>query len=211
VARAAVAPHDVRVEAVIYAEQGSFFVIPGPPFNPNPNDRWEVFEQAVTAYGGFGSADAIQQAQRERLENFGTFPETPFYGEPLDVRITIVGSISENMPPPMSQQAAWLRRWGWIPSRIGALYDFSDPTPRPVLIPKAHVPEGYDINPGTPTPDLFVPNLILTYDPHLATGQTLGFDPNGLPIREDEFGRVLPPLPRLPVSPDLAYFGEVTG
>jgi hypothetical protein len=41
------------------------------------------------------------------------------------------------------------------------------------------------------------------------------FDPNEpgqfkwKPVRVDENGWVLPPMPRLPVSPTLAYFGEV--
>lgn len=210
-ARIAVAPADVRIEASIFAEDGSFFVIPGPPFNPNPNDRRDVFDQAVNNYGGFGSAAAIQQAQRERQENFGSFPEAPFYGEPLDVRITIEGAISENMPPPMDQQSQWIRRWGWIPGQLGALYDFSGPTPRPIMIPRSHVPAGYDLRPTTTNAALFVPNLIISYDPVLATARVNGFDPSPANpvIRSDEYGRTLPPLPRLPVSPTLAYFGEV--
>src|SRR5207245_242437 len=36
--RAAVAPMDVRIEAVMYAQHGSFFVIPGYPLNTDPSD-----------------------------------------------------------------------------------------------------------------------------------------------------------------------------
>jgi hypothetical protein len=222
-ARAGIAPHDVRIEAVMFAEQGSFFVIPGPSFNPNPNDRWEVFEQAVNDFGGFTSNTAVQQAQRERLENFGTFPETPFFGEPLDVRITIVGAITENMPQPMSVQARWLEKWGWIPRQIGGLYDFNGAEPRPVLIPKAHVPPGYEIRPSEVGSELYVPNMIMAYDPVLSTATVGGFSaPMDQVVRThwvdfdnddvidpgEEY--VLPPLPRLPVSPKLSYFGEVT-
>lgn len=211
VARAALAPHDVRIEASLFAEDGSFFVIPGPPFNPNPSDRREVFNDAVNAYGGFTVQEAIERAQRERTENFGTFPETPFYGEPLDVRITILGAVSENMPPPMDKQAHWIRRWGWIPAQQGAQYDFSGPSPRPILIPKSHVPNGFDIRPTVAEPDLYVPNLIISYDPVLATARVGGFStsPANPPVRQDADGRVLPPMPRLPVSPTLSYFGEV--
>lgn len=211
VARAAVVPGDVRIEASMFAENGCFFVIPGPPFNPNPNDRRDVFNQAVVNYGGFSSAAAIQQAQQDRKENFGSSPEIPFYGEPLDVHVSIVGAISENMPAPIDQQAQWIKKWGWIPAQEAALYDFSGPTPRPILIPKSHVPSGYNINPANPSPSLFVPNLIVTYDPVLATGRVNGFDnaTTNLEIRADKYGRTLPPLPRLPVSPTLAYFGEV--
>ncbi len=217
-ARIAAVPADIRIEASMFAENGSFFVIPGPPFNPDPNDRRDVFNQAVMTYGGFGSASAIQQALQDRQDNFGSSPETPFYGEPLDVRISIIGSISENMPAPIDQQAQWIKRWGWIPAQQAALFDYSAPVGldgkiKPTLIPKSHVPAGYFIaNPpvGRPT-DLYVPNLILTYDPVLATGRINGFDTatSNLDIRTDRFGRTLPPLPRLPVSPTLAYFGEV--
>jgi len=217
-ARVAAVPADVRIEASMFAENGSFFVIPGPPFNPDPNDRRDVFNTAVMGYGGFGSSSAIQQALQDRLENFGSSPSTPFYGEPLDVKISIIGSISENMPAPIDQQAQWIKRWGWIPAQEAALFDYSAPVGldgkiKPTFIPKSHVPAGYYIaNPpaGHPT-DEYVPNLILTYDPVLATGRINGFDTaaTNLDVRTDRFGRTLPPLPRLPVSPTLAYFGEV--
>src|SRR5262249_38863644 len=133
--------------------------------------------------------------------------------EPLDVRINIVGAISENMPAPIDQQAQWIKKWGWIPAQEAAEFDFTGAAPRPVLIPKSHVPSGYFIaSPPSGHPlDLYVPNLIVTYDPVLATGRLNGFDTGAtnLDVREDRFGRTLPPLPRLPVSPSLAYFGEV--
>jgi hypothetical protein len=42
-------------------------------------------------------------------------PEFPFYGEPLDIRITIEGAIAENFTAPLGDQTEWLRKWGWIP------------------------------------------------------------------------------------------------
>jgi len=80
------------------------------------------------------------------------------------------------------------------------------------------VPAGYD--PTIP----FVPNLIVAYDPMLATARTQGFvtdnDPtsyvrtgwydfNGDGIQQAWEFVPLPPMPRLPVSPALSYFGEV--
>jgi hypothetical protein len=58
---------------------------------------------------------------------------------------------------------------------------------------------------------LFVPNLIIGYDPMLATARVGGFDPTSEPVRPADAGghMTLPPMPRLPVSPTLAYFGEV--
>ena len=93
------------------------------------------------------------------------------------------------------------------------------------MIPSQHVPAGIDINTQN-----FVPNIIISYDPVLATGRRFGFvDPSSVPNLNDpgtyvrtawidyNFDGVqqanelvpLPPLPRLPVSPTLAYFGEV--
>lgn len=200
IARAAMVPNDVRIEASIYAEEGSFFVIPSPWFNPNPNDRRDAYLARVNAVG-------VAQAQAERYENYGAAPVTPFYGEPIDVKVTIVGAVSQNMTAPMSQQGEWLKKWGWIPRFIG---DVRDPgTGNNRLIPQQHVPAGFDL-----TSDLYVPNLVITYDPALGSGRAWDpanpspFSPANPAIRVDALGRMLAPMPRLPVSPTLAYFGE---
>lgn len=185
-ARAAAVPHDVRIEAAIYAEEGCFFVIPGQWFNPDPNDRRDT-------YSSLGLND--DEREQARRETFGAFPDMPFYGEPPDIRIQVIGAVAENMPPPISQQAEWLKKWGWIPRELGATNQ---------LIPWHHVPNGYDVTAG----DLYVPNLTITYDLDLASGRAGGFD-TATYLRTDSYGRALPPMPRLPVSPSLAYFGEV--
>jgi len=182
-ARAALVPNDIRIDAAIFAEEGSFFVIPGNWFNPNPNDTRDN-------YASFGASGA--ERQLARLESFGAGPSTPFYGEPIDVRVQIYGAVSENMPPPIGQQAEGLKKWGWIP------YSTAD-TGHSVA--GAHVPAGWGRT------DL-VPNMTITYDPMLGTGRAGGSIANPL-VRTDAYGRALPPLPRLPVSPVLAYFGEV--
>lgn len=201
-ARAAMAPNDVRIEALIFAEEGSFFIIPGQWFNPNPNDLRLTYLERVQALGNGTDAQAI--AEDERLRNFGNRPSTPFYGEPLDVKITVSGAISENMPPPMAQQVEWQRKWSWIPGLRGTTG----------FIPAQHAQEAAaeitQVN-GV------VPNLVINYDPVLATGRTLGFSEvnqatQNLPgtiLRTDRYGRTLPPVPRLPVSPALAYFGDL--
>jgi hypothetical protein len=205
-ARAALAPHDVRIEASIFAENGSFFVIPGAWFNPNANDTRQAYESALPANP---SAQDFVAADRSRLERFGSSPIMPFYGEPLNVRVTVIGSVSENMPPPISQQAEWQRKWAWMPRQLAAMRDMT--TNRPISVPAQHVPVGFDANNS-----VFVPNLVVSYDPMLATGRTNGFvlsnDPDDAAspaVRVDDYGRLLPPMPRLPVSPALAYFGEV--
>lgn len=206
VARAAVVPHDIRIEAVMYAENGSFFVIPGNWFNVNPDDTRDAFVQNYTPTDSSDDLNVAvvdygpnrDVANERRFNRFGNQPEVPFFAEPLAVRIRIVGAISENMPAPMSQQAEWLKKWGWIPRRIGGTGEF---------IPNFWVPA------GTPalTAVTAIPNLTVQYDPILATGGTL--QQGNLtfldPVRRDGDGRILPPLPRLPVSSTLAYFGEV--
>jgi hypothetical protein len=211
-ARSALAPFDVRIEATIFAEEGSFFVIPGPWFNPNPNDRRDVYQTRYEAARASGSSESQAKAVADdaRLTAFGASSDVPFYGEPLDVRIVIRGAVAENMPPPISQQAEWIRKWGWIPGALAASGN---------NIPGVHVPQGHDL---TATP--FVPNLLFTYDPVLATARTTAFanttnpetylrtdwvDFNGNGTREAGELVPLPPLPRLPVSPTLAYFGDL--
>jgi type II secretory pathway pseudopilin PulG len=186
--RMAVQPMDVRIEAALYAQEGSFFVLPGPWMNPNPNDRRDAFTTAAN-----------------RFANFQASQEYPFYAEPVDVRITIMGSVSENFPPVMSDQAQWLQHWGWIPAEYGESGQY---------IPDQHFPRV----PGTNNPDFatykfFVPNLGINYDPTLISGRTLGsFDftnANAIYVRTDRFGRPLPPMPKLPVGTKMFYFGEV--
>ena len=200
VGRAALAPHDVKIEAAIYAEEGSFFVIPGPWFNPDLNDRREDY---VNGTGDYAGASTTAEKDAIRLDKHGVYPTTPFAGEPLDVRISISGAVSENMPPPAAIQAEWLKKWGWIPRDLAATG---------LLLPQSHVPAGYTIDPSNAQASLVVPNLVVTYDPMLATGRSNGFvldnSLNTL-IRTDDYGRPLAPMPRLPVSTTLAYFGEV--
>lgn len=216
--RAAIVPMDVRIEASIYAEEGSFFVIPGPSYNSNPNDRRDAYLAQVAKYEGapfnLPPNQARDAADSDRLANFGTFPLAPFYGEPLDVKINVMGSVSENMPPPMSQQGQWLKSWGWIPRFQGAARTTIGANQVDLEIPIQHIP-GVQAGATNPAYANYVPNIVITYDPALATGRSYGFtnpDQYGAAnpyLRVDASGRALPPLPRLPVSPTLSYFGEV--
>jgi hypothetical protein len=136
--------------------------------------------------------------------------------------VVVSGSVSENMPPPISQQGEWLKKLGWMPRRTGTQRIGTTETPR--LIPSVHVPEMFRPTSTSPYRNVpYVPNLIVTYDPTLATGRTGGVLTGGFQytnagvlnnlagefVRQDFLGRPLPPMPRLPVSPSLAYFGEV--
>ncbi len=187
--RVAVAPHDVRIEASLFAEDGSFFVIPGHWTNLKSDDTRQAWLDRTTAGSPYRGLNDDEARQR-RFELYGHSPEVPFYGEPLAVRVSLFGAVSENMPAPISAQAEWLKKWGWMPRLIGASGR---------RIPAQHT-SGLDLS-ANPT----VPNLTLVYDPVLASSSADG----RTPLRTDEFGRALPPMPRLPVSPTLAYFGEV--
>jgi len=199
-AKAAIVPADIRIEAAIYAENGSFFVIPGQWFNPDPNDSRPAYLSSIQTFEtqGYAQAQATIFANQQRQSDFGSSVDTPFYGEPLDVKISIFGSISENMPAPISVQAQWLQKWGWIPLEQGA--------------DNRNIPAEHQV--GVIGNQPYAPNLNIVYDPMLATGRVAGFAATNDPasadkyVRVDQYGRPLPPMPRLPVSPTLAYYGD---
>ncbi|MEI6513523.1 MAG: hypothetical protein WCO51_09660 [bacterium] len=190
----AVAPIKIRIDALIYAQTGSFFVIPGSWFNENPEDRKDALLQK-----GLDLAQSILW----RRQNFSVAvnfdgnnivgPDYPYFGESLPIQVLINGAITENFPPSMSEQAEWLKRWGWIPRKFGLSN---------VTIPASFIdsldPLVKNLNP------YYIPNIIINYDPVLATGR----DKDAGMIRQDAFGRLLPSIPRLPVCPNLIYSGE---
>jgi len=156
----AVAPLDIRIEAMLYAQEGSFFVIPGVPLNNDPTDRRDLFYRSQLATSNnFGVG--MRPSYRVTL-NSTVFPYTPgsspnpyndlsktppndkhqkdlypFYNEPTDVRITVFGAISENYTASQGDQAAWQSLWGWIPQYLGSS-DGSPNTTR-VQIPQIHL------------------------------------------------------------------------
>jgi hypothetical protein len=113
------APLPMRVEAVVYAFHGSWFVIPPPYFNENQND-----------------------SRAQYLANNNTRPQgvippdtdvIPFYHEPLNVEIQVVGSISENVPAEPSERAAWTKQMWTSPGTY-------DPTEFPAQVVPAYRP-----------------------------------------------------------------------
>ena len=202
-AQASIVPSDIRIEASMFAEEGSFYVIPGNWFNPNSSDTrlaWLAKVQENVS-SGLSLIQAQAAADLFRLNSYGSFPEAPYYGEPIDAKITIYGAVSENRTPTISQSS----RNTCASARLDS--DSAELTPnqnrhgsgKPPII-------------GTPN-GLYAPNLRIIYDPILGTGRVQGFAPSNNPLtdpylRTDVYGRPLPPMPRLPVSPALAYFGE---
>lgn len=177
ISRAAVQPMDVQIEAIIYAQNKSFFVIPGEWFNPDPDDLQS------------NPPDAPNMQRRAADPSID--PRWPFYGQPLDVRITIRGAVSENMPASVGDTSAWMEKWGWIPMEHGNSGEVTGEY-RPSL------------DPGSAD---FGKRLGLTiiYDGLLSHPVRSG---SLIPLRVDEYGRPLPIAPKLPVSPQTIYMGK---
>ncbi len=232
---AMVVPMDVRIEAMLYAQERSFFVIPGYPLNPDPNDT----RLAYTAKGIRSSYNdkTDTPADRQMKDLY------PFYNEPADVRITLYGSIVENYSASASDQALWMARWGYFPAVYG-----SSAQPVPDSHMMGHDPAGYvageDLTKDFRTPLEKSPvngdypiarGLRYVYDPVLAMPYLNPSDAglmdingantlyrsrralrsvvqpavmsNGVEILPS-VRQVLPPIPRLPVCPGRLYFGE---
>jgi len=193
-------PLPMRVEAVIYAYHGSWFVIPPPYFNDNSADQSDTRANYVAS-------------SHQRSVNGGVFPtspneDVPFYHEPLNVDVQLLGSVTENMPADQSDQAAWVKQMWTSPSG----FDYTQ------------------FPPAGPTPP-YAPNLRYQYDSDLrrmvrvrilhpyvdaggvlhdeevawvAPGASRGPRPLGKIVAEalanNSFVQTLPLLPKLPAS-----------
>ncbi|MDQ2798318.1 MAG: hypothetical protein M3Y13_01595, partial [Armatimonadota bacterium] len=190
--RVAVLPSDVRIEAVLYAQTGSFFVIPGPWFNSNSSDNLNAFATTFAANAPGG----------QRLG--GTYHHFPFYGQPIDMKITIDGAVSEAQPADVANQTAWMLKWGWIPQYHGYVSQNGKPA-GPPLEAAGHVLPTTAPNP--PKPDI---GLQIIYNPQAGYPYDPGNGAADPPhyLRSDQFGRPLPFSPKLPVSTALLYAGE---
>lgn len=229
--RLGVAPLDIRIEAFLYAQEESFFIIPGPWFNPDPNDTYQ---------GYIGGIDPSTGLPRNRRADEDTDPRTPrrvshffpFYRQPQDIRITLYGSVAENQTAPTGDQGAWLEKWGWVPRFMGStgLPDtagnlvteqrtahgprgvYNDPAAIykfPVkAYPTTNPPADADSGPGNGILFEFDDRAILPYA--RKSDGTFLLDAAGrpIPLRADVYGRTLPVVPRLPVAQGLLFFGE---
>jgi len=180
--RSAILPGDVKIQAVLYAQDDSFFVIPGDWFNTDPSDT-------------------LTHAFDRTARNVSVLDTRyPFYGQPIDLQITVDGAVSENIPADISDQAAWMQKWGWIPRYHGG--DTNDVSPHSIAVPTT------GMNAGIPQVGV---GLNFTYDPTTGFPYTINGSGPATFIRQDRFGRPLAFAPSLPVSPDLLYAGESQG
>ena len=201
--RVAVLPMDIRIEAVLYAQTGSFFVIPGDWFNTNSSDNISEYLASGTRpdLSGLTPGSAAYTAAYTSLSRF------PMYGQPIDLKITIDGSVSEAHPADIAAQTAWMQHWGWIPQYHGSLVVSSsgNGVGSTGVEGAGHPLAG---QPATGQPAI---GLQIIYDPQ--AGYPYDPTPTGNSatpyyLRSDAYGRPLPFTPKLPVSTGLLYSGQ---
>lgn len=193
--RVAVLPMDVRIEAVLYAQTGSFFVIPGPWFNSSSSDALDVFAPTVTSTTLNG------------MRTFGSDPHFPFYGQPIDMKIIIDGAVSEAQPVDVAVQTAWMLKWGWIPQFHGYASQGTTSNGPPLesaghlLVDANNKPGG---KPAIGLQIIYNPQAGYPYSPATTTSPVIPAHY----LRSDAYGRPLPFSPKLPVSTALLFAGE---
>lgn len=185
--RVAVLPMDIRIEAVLYAQTRSFFVIPGEWFNTNGADTLDVYQNG---------ANSSQGASRPFTDS-----RFPLYGQPIDLKITISGSVSEAHPADIAAQTAWMSKWGWIPQYHGTPVVTGPAGSQTVTTePAGHGPLG---QPAIGLQIIYDPQAGYPYDPAPVAAPTAPYY-----LRSDQFGRPLAFTPKLPVSAGLLYAGQ---
>jgi hypothetical protein len=151
--QAAITPQDqplpIRVEAVMYAFTGSWFVIPPPFFNNDPEDSRDLYNNGVAGVRPRGLRGRSTFPENMPVMTTGGTPTIdtdadtaaelyPFYHEPLNLDIQVVGSITENMPAEPSETAEWTRHL-WVMNLDGnpdpAANSDNDPAPPGVFPP----------------------------------------------------------------------------
>lgn len=198
--RVAILPMDIRIEAVLYAQTRSFFVIPGEWFNTNAADN--ISEYLLTAtradLNGLTPGNAAYNAAYASLSRF------PMYGQPIDLKITISGSVSEAQPADIAAQTAWMQKWGWIPQYHGSVGVGTNTagTSGSSLGPEqsGHGPTGQS---AVGLQIVYDPQAGYPYDPMPAMAGAAPYY-----LRSDKYGRPLPFTPMLPVSTGLLYSGQ---
>ncbi|HZP80479.1 MAG TPA: hypothetical protein VFB21_02460, partial [Chthonomonadaceae bacterium] len=134
---AMVAPMDIRIEALLYAQNNSFFVIPGYPLNPNPADTAQAYVANNNRRPSY-RIDPVSGNLQDSPEEKQAKDIFPFYNDPVDVRITIYGAVAENYAASAGDQKAWMARWGYIPAQHGS---------SGIAIPDDHL-KGHDPGPN---------------------------------------------------------------
>jgi hypothetical protein len=207
--RAATVPSDIRIEAMMYAQEGSFFIIPGPWFNPDANDSYDQFVN--------GPVNRQGHRFNDEPGNLRVDPRFPFYGEPLDVRITFCGTINENLPADVGDQGAWMEKWGWVPTNYGSTglqyaQNYLPPNYTNNTLPTMHGPNSPfpELQSGTPN-KVAANGIVYQFDDRTIYPYAPAFSTeSGNPLRPNPYNpsQPLPFAPCLPVAPGLLYYGQ---
>ncbi len=107
-------PLPIRVEAVVYAFTGSWFVIPPPFFNDQePNDTRANYRASGARAGRTLPGNMPLPTSDPNYEQYAA-QFYPFYNEPLNVDVELVGAVAQNTTASPSEVAEWTRRtWTW--------------------------------------------------------------------------------------------------
>ena len=87
-------PMPVRVEAMVYAQNGSWFILPGPWFNEDPDEMPTP------------DLDTMQ-----KIQGWFNGRVVPAYHEPLNLQLIFYGAITENRPAPVGDVTDWTSKW----------------------------------------------------------------------------------------------------
>jgi hypothetical protein len=168
---AMVAPLDIRIEALLYAQEHSFFVIPGYSLNPDPKDSRQSFisNDRRVSYSVDANGNLIDSPADKTGKDI-----YPFYNEPVDARITIFGAVAENYSASANDQAAWLARWGYIPAAYGSTG--LDPNTPAIPVPDIHLM----LHDPVVGDYAYTPGDDLTQDLRLAQEKTVAGFPGGI-------------------------------
>jgi len=148
---------EVIVEALIYAERGSWFVIPGAYFSSEEYFRGLSLDQRrALILAGFPDpgepfTDANGNGQYDPDELYTDVNGNNQYDppEPLDLKITVRGAISENFPASITDAGEWTAKWrgpndAWDTasgtSPRGLSYVFDSSLAMPLFPPASDVP-----------------------------------------------------------------------
>ena len=106
-------PLPIKVEAVMYAYSGSWFVIPPPFFNLRPEDSRARYLTTGRRQDNVFQDPPGSPALSPNPAGTQSPLLHPFYNEPLNIDIQVIGSIVENFPAEPSEAALWTSRL-WV-------------------------------------------------------------------------------------------------
>ncbi|MEO7716428.1 MAG: hypothetical protein ABIY70_09500 [Capsulimonas sp.] len=196
--RVAILPMDVRIEAVLYAQNKSFFVIPGQSFNTDTADTVSKYSKQNNYVTD--SAGTLKYLTRGAALNNSELDQQryPFAGQPIDLKITISGAVSEARPADISAQNAWMQKWGWIPQYHGSKIGGAPAAADTAIAAEAAGHVGAS-GPATGLSIIYDPQCAFPYYNNAGTWT---------PFRYDTNFRPLPFTPRLPVCESMLYVGQ---